>query len=170
MATTHTTFGPLVEIPSTFLTVVQLGIFTQRGQGYSNSLVSTLDTVSPQVSIKSIIFACDSSNLNPPIFGGLIDNSMDWRDRHITAEIEFDTEFSDSRDIRWGHGQDNKQALEQFMGPLYTRTGGNLLSISIKDRVCLYVDSTNGYLWIKKSPGIYLRGKITSTVQTKERS
>lgn len=169
MTALHTPFAPLVEITSTFLNIFQSGVFTQRGNGSANTMVSTLNTPSPLIRVKTVIFACNQSGLSPPFAGGLIDDTIDWRDRQLTIELEIDND-NDTRDIRWGKVDDDKQAQEQYHSVIYSRTGGTYLPISYNSKLSVYVDSTNGYLWLKKPVPVYLRGTISCSAQTRERS
>ncbi len=160
-----TSFAPLVEVTSAVMNGIQDAAFTQRGSGTSNSMANTIDTPSTLIKMREVAFALDGPSLTPPAFGGLIDQSIDWRDRHIFFQIDYDP----SLDIRWGEADDAKQPLESNTGSWYTRTGGVVYNISSGNKVGIYVDTTNGYLWIRKATG-YIRGLIRCSIQLKERS
>lgn len=158
----HTSFAPLDEVSSDFLNAQQESVYTQRGSGSANTMAAGLDTPTPQIKTREIAFALDSNATNPP-FSGQIDASIDWRDRQIWITIQWDIGW----DIRWGEQDDNKEPFETVITTKYTRTGGSLLFVS--NNFAVYVDTTNGYLWIKKPFG-FMRGIVSCTAQLKERS
>jgi hypothetical protein len=162
MPARYNSFSPLDEVTSDFLNDQQDAVYTQRGSGSANTLAVGLDTPTPQIRQKEIAVAMTSGATNPPV-SGQIDASIDWRDRQITFSIEWDPTW----DIRWGEADDDKQPFESTVSTKYTRTGGALLPISLN--CALYVDTTNGYLWLKKPAG-FIRGVIRCTAQLKERS
>jgi hypothetical protein len=165
MPTYNTQYVPLDPVESAQLNRWQRVFLTQRAPGAANSLATGLDTPDTNHTPKEVVFACGNTALAPPVTG-IIDNAMDWRDREITVEIMFDP----TNDIRPGEAADNAQPLIQGQFTFYSRTGARLWTTGPSAfGLGVYVDSTNGYLWIAKAAG-YCHGKIRGTAQLRERS
>jgi len=162
--------GPLLEVHSLFIDDLQQSCYTQRANGAANILSAGLDTANPSISTRTIVFSVDQAALTPP-GNGVLDNSVDYRDRHVTYEIHVDP----MRDIRFGKADDDRQALYQLNGTLYTRSGVQTFPIMQKlggltnPAVFLYVDGI-GTLYIGKENNLFIRGTLKFSAQVKERT
>lgn len=152
-------FTPLQRVPSLILNKIQASLFDQRANGVANTLAPGLAAVSS---------AWDScrvqASLDFPVspVGFLLDNSRDWRDRHITVEYRFDP----LRDIRPGEAGDHLHPRDVGIATIYT--GGGDRRLRCGPNLTLYVGPT-GVLFVEKSQG-WATVDITATCQLKERS
>lgn len=164
MPTVNTLFAPLDEVDSADLNAWQRGILTQRAPGPTNTLATGLDTPSNTHQVKTVVVAMANAAAAPTVTG-LVDNAIDWRDRHVTVDLYYDP----TRDIRPGEADDDKQAQVHATFSFYTNTGGRFWTVAGIAGLAVYVDNTNGYLWCKKPLG-YAYGTMSATCQLRERS
>lgn len=164
MTTLNRNYTPLMQVPSADLNRWQTMLMTQRGAGNRNSLATGLDTNATTHMAKEIVFAMDNTSRTPPV-DGLIDNTMDWRDRILTGNLAFDP----SLDIRPGEADDGKQPLILTSFTIYSNVGNRVWAVGALQTFGLYVDNTDGFLWIKKPAG-YVYGTVRASCQIKERS
>ena len=165
MPTYTSLYVPLQEVPSAELNRWQRAFLTQRAPGAANTLATDLDTPSGAHVPKEVVFSAGNTALAPPV-DGLLDNGMDWRDREVSVDIYFDETF----DIRPGEANDDRQARVRGRFSFYSNVGGRFWPVGPGTGVmAVYVDNTNGYLWLRKPTG-YAHGTIRGTPQLKERS
>lgn len=155
-------FGSLVQVPSAFLNAIQEAVYAQRAVSSANQLGLSLDGVGPSFNQRRVVFAADQ----PAVLVGsplVLDESIDWRDRHIRVRWKFDTVF----DIRPGKSDDFKYPEEDGTLSYYTGVGGSTVPVS--PLWGLTINSTNGKAVFYKRAG-FLYVEIESGTQLKERS
>ena len=152
-------FVPLMRVPSTILNRIQASLFDRRGNGVGNTLATGLDAISNAWDKGVVHFSLDR-----PVPPGslLIDNSFDWRDRHMVVSYRFDP----ARDIKPGESADHMHARDSGLVTGYTGTGS--LRVRLGPNLTLFIGPT-GVLFVEKSLG-YGYVAIQLSTQIKERS
>ncbi len=122
-----------------------------------------LDQEDPGATERRFAFSYGAGPLAPPLTG-LLDATIDWRDRQLSFVVEVDTV-----DVRWGRGGDGRPPLGRYAGGGYTRLGSAFVEVTPTGSVRLYVDAL-GRLFLSKEDGVFVRGIIEAPCQTGERS
>lgn len=155
------TFVPLEEVPSSFLNTMQEHIYEQRGDGASNTLPAAMATQAPG-SRRAVAVAMGLGPTTPPLMGGMLDSSIDYRDRRLAYSLKLHTTI-DIRPTAITHGT---QAEYHYKGEIYVSTSGGsipLVGTAIDSYYLeIYVDPLTGALGLRKNIG-YLWGEIKAT-------
>lgn len=152
-------FVPFMRVPSAVLNRIQSSLFDRRGNGVGNTLAVGLDAISSAWDKGTIHISLDKPVPPLPL---QLDNTYDYRDRHLLISYKFDP----TRDIRPGQPEDHMHARDVGVVTAYTRSGS--ATIRLGPDVSLFVGPT-GVLFVNKNLG-YAYISVELSTQIKERS